>query len=89
MAQCLAPPWQIRNDVAWLRLFELCVYGADDRAAPRDILFTCWEQTFLGAAKSGAAAIGDRKAYRGAIGSKLNGLCEDKRFGRKRTKLTL
>jgi hypothetical protein len=31
-------------------------------AALRDILFTWWEQKFLGAAESGAPAIGDRKA---------------------------
>jgi uncharacterized protein len=31
-------------------------------AALRDILFTSWEQKFLGAAESGAPAIGDRKA---------------------------
>lgn len=28
---------------------RLPVYGADAGAAPRDILFTWWEQTFLGA----------------------------------------
>ena len=38
------------------------VYGADDGAALRDIVFTWWEQTFLGAAEAGAPAIGDRKA---------------------------
>jgi hypothetical protein len=37
------------------------VYGADDGAALRDILFTWREQKFLGAAESGAPAIGDRK----------------------------
>ena len=31
-------------------------------AALRDILFTSWEQKFLGVAESGAPAIGDRKA---------------------------
>jgi len=31
-------------------------------AALRDILFTSWEQKFLGAAESGTPAIGDRKA---------------------------
>ena len=31
-------------------------------AALRDILFTSWEQKFLGAAESGAPAISDRKA---------------------------
>jgi hypothetical protein len=40
---------------------RLLVYGADDGAALRDILFTWWEQRFLGAAESGAPAIGDRK----------------------------
>jgi uncharacterized protein len=47
----------------------LPVYGADDGAALRDILFTWWEQTFLGAAESGAPAIGDRKASGGAVKS--------------------
>ena len=37
---------------------RLPVYGADDGAALRDILFTWWEQKFLGAAESGAPAIG-------------------------------
>ena len=36
---------------------RLPVYGADDGAALRDILFTWWEQKFLGAAESGAPAI--------------------------------
>ena len=40
---------------------RLPVYGADDGAALRDILFTWWEQRFLRAAESGAPAIGDRK----------------------------
>ena len=40
---------------------RLPVYGADDGAALRDILFTWWEQKFLGAAESGAPAIGDRR----------------------------
>jgi hypothetical protein len=43
------------------RSVRLPVYGADDGAALRDILFTWWEQKFLGAAESGAPAIGDRK----------------------------
>ena len=47
---------------AMLDRLRLPVYGADDGAALRDILFTWWEQTFLGAAESGAPAIGDRKA---------------------------
>ena len=34
--------------------------ATDDGAALRDILFTWWEQRFLGAAESGAPAIGDR-----------------------------
>ena len=41
---------------------RLPVYGSDDGAAMRDILFTLWEQKFLGVAESGAPAIGDRKA---------------------------
>jgi len=36
----------------------------DDGAALRDILFTCWEQRFLGAAESGAPAMGSRDAAR-------------------------
>ena len=41
---------------------RLPVYDAADGAALRDILFTWWEQKFLGAAESGAPAIGHRKA---------------------------
>ena len=41
---------------------RLPVYGVDDGAALRDILFTWREQKFLGAAGSGTPAIGDRKA---------------------------
>jgi len=33
------------------------VYGADDGAALRDVLFTWWEERFLGAAESGAPAL--------------------------------
>ncbi|MFZ0599980.1 MAG: hypothetical protein WAN05_01115 [Roseiarcus sp.] len=68
--------------MAWLRLFELSVYGADDGAALRDILFTWWEQTFIGAAESGAP--GDRRqkgVRRRELGSILSGLCGDDRFG--------
>ena len=43
---------------------RLPVYGADDGAALRDILFTWWEQKFLGAAESGAPAIGDQEGVR-------------------------
>jgi uncharacterized protein YcgI (DUF1989 family) len=39
---------------------RLPLYGADDGAALRDVFFTWWEQRFLGAAESGAPAIGDR-----------------------------
>jgi hypothetical protein len=46
---------------AMLDRLRLPVYGADG-AALRAILFTWWDQTFLGAAESGAPAIGDRKA---------------------------
>ncbi len=38
---------------------RLPVYGADDGAALRYIPFTRWEQRFLGAAESGAPAIGE------------------------------
>jgi uncharacterized protein len=49
------------EEAAMLDRLRLPVYGADDGAALRDLLFTWWEQTFLGAAESGAPAIGDRK----------------------------
>ena len=35
------------------------IYGADDGAALRDVLFTWWEERFLGAAQSGAPAVGE------------------------------
>jgi hypothetical protein len=38
---------------------RLAVYGADSGAALRDIFFTWWEERFLGAAESGAPAIGE------------------------------
>ena len=41
-----------------LERLRLPVYGADSGAALRDILFTWWEERFLGAAESGAPAIG-------------------------------
>ena len=44
-----------------LENLRLPVYGTDDGAALRDILFTWWEKKFLDAAESGAPAIGDRK----------------------------
>jgi hypothetical protein len=50
------------EEVTMLDRLRLPVYGADDGAALRDILFTWWEQKFLGVAESGAPAIGDRKA---------------------------
>jgi uncharacterized protein len=42
-----------------LERVRLPVYGADSGAALRDIFFTWWEEKFLGAAESGAPAIGD------------------------------
>jgi hypothetical protein len=39
-----------------LRTLKLDIYGADDAAALRDILFSWWEERFL-AAHSGAPAI--------------------------------
>ena len=47
------------EDAALLDRLRLPVYGDDDGAALRDILFTWWEETFLGAAEAGAPAIGD------------------------------
>ena len=41
-----------------LERVRLPLYGADTGAALRDILFTWWEERFLGAAESGAPAIG-------------------------------
>ena len=46
----------------WIECFENPTIGAagtDTSAALRDILFTWWEERFLGAAQSGAPAIGD------------------------------
>jgi uncharacterized protein YcgI (DUF1989 family) len=48
------------EEAAMLDRLRLPVYGPDDGAALRDIFFTWWEQRFLGAAESGAPAIGDR-----------------------------
>ena len=45
------------EEAAWLDRLRLPVYGADDGAALRDVLFTWWEQRFLGAAESGAPAL--------------------------------
>jgi hypothetical protein len=39
-----------------LRKLKLDIYGEDDAAALRDILFSWWEERFL-AARSGAPAI--------------------------------
>jgi uncharacterized protein YcgI (DUF1989 family) len=49
------------EEAAMLDALRLPVYAADDGAALRDILFTWWEQKFLGAAESGAPSIGERK----------------------------
>ena len=43
-----------------LQKVRLPVYGNDDAAALRDVFFTWWEQRFLGAAESGAPAIGNK-----------------------------
>jgi uncharacterized protein YcgI (DUF1989 family) len=48
------------EEAAALQRVRLPVYGDDDGAALRDVLFTWWEEKFLGAAESGAPAIGDR-----------------------------
>ena len=47
------------EEAEMLQQMRLPVYGADAGAALRDILFTWWEERFLGAAQSGAPAIGD------------------------------
>ena len=46
------------EEAEMLERARLPVYGDDDGAALRDILFTWWEERFLGAAESGAPAIG-------------------------------
>jgi uncharacterized protein len=48
------------DEAEMLERLRLPVYGADAGAALRDILFAWWEERFLGAAQSGAPAIGDR-----------------------------
>jgi uncharacterized protein len=48
------------EEAAALARVRLPVYGDDDGAALRDVLFTWWEEKFLGAAESGAPDIGDR-----------------------------
>ena len=47
------------DEYEMLERVRLPVYGADSGAALRDILFTWWEERFLGAAESGAPAIGE------------------------------
>jgi hypothetical protein len=44
------------EEFAMLRKLKLDIYGEDDAAALRDILFSWWEERFL-AARSGAPAI--------------------------------
>lgn len=46
------------EESAALDRVRLAVYGGDDAAALRDVLFTWWEQRFLGVAESGAPNIG-------------------------------
>jgi uncharacterized protein len=48
------------DESAALDRVRLSVYGADDAAALRDVLFAWWEERFLGAAESGAPDIGER-----------------------------
>ena len=45
------------EEAALFECLRLPVYGADDGAALRDVLFTWWEERFLGAAESGAPAL--------------------------------
>ena len=49
------------DEAAALDRVRLPIYGSDDGAALRDILFTWWEQRFLGAAESGAPDIGGKR----------------------------
>ncbi len=46
------------DEAAMFEAIRLPSYEADDGAALRDILFTWWEENFLGATESGAPAIG-------------------------------
>ena len=48
------------DEAAALDRVRLPVYGDDDASALRDVLFTWWEQRFLGAAESGAPDIGKK-----------------------------
>ena len=57
------------EEQAMLAALRLPVYGDDDGAALRDVLFTWWEQTFLGAAESGAPDIGGKPE--GAIAQRI------------------
>jgi hypothetical protein len=68
---------------------RLPVHGADDGAALRDILFTWWEQKFLGAAESGAGDWRQEGVRRRGQESKLSGLVRRRPLWRKRMKLTL
>jgi uncharacterized protein YcgI (DUF1989 family) len=47
------------EEAEMLERVRLPVYGDDSGAALRDVFFTWWEERFLGAAESGAPAIGD------------------------------
>jgi uncharacterized protein YcgI (DUF1989 family) len=46
------------EEAALLDAHRLPLYGADDGAALRDILFSWWEERFLGASQAGAPAVG-------------------------------
>jgi len=48
------------DESAALDRVRLPVYGDDDAAALRDVLFAWWEERFLGAAESGAPDIGGK-----------------------------
>jgi uncharacterized protein YcgI (DUF1989 family) len=48
------------EEAMMLDRLRLPVYGDDDGAALRDILFSWWEQSFLGAAESGAPSVGGK-----------------------------
>jgi uncharacterized protein len=48
------------EEAEMLERVRLPVYGDDSGAALRDVFFTWWEERFLGAAESGAPAIGEK-----------------------------
>jgi uncharacterized protein YcgI (DUF1989 family) len=50
------------EEYAMLERLHLAIYGDDDGAALRDVVFTWWEEKFLGGTESGAPAVGEHSA---------------------------